>query len=117
MTKINSKNIVDLIEDIFLRRGAESYLGEQVTMAQHMLQAAQCAEKSGADNEQIVAALLHDIGHYKNEIPESALAKGVNNFHEEAGANFLEDFFPASVVAPIRHHVAAKRYMLSLIHI
>ena len=107
MTKINSKNIVDLIEDIFLRRGAESYLGEQVTMAQHMLQAAQCAEESGADIEQIVAALLHDIGHYKNEIPESALAKGVNNFHEEAGANFLEDFFPASVVEPIRHHVAA----------
>ena len=59
MTKINSKNIVDLIEDIFLRRGAESYLGEQVTMAQHMLQAAQCAEESGADNEQIVACLLY----------------------------------------------------------
>lgn len=114
MTKINSKNIVDLIEDIFLRRGAESYLGEQVTMAQHMLQAAQCAEESGADNEQIVAALLHDIGHYKNEIPESALAKGINNFHEEAGANFLEDFFPASVVEPIRHHVAAKRYLCAV---
>ena len=49
MTKITSKNIVDLIEDIFLRRGAESYLGEQVTMAQHMLQTAQCAEEAGAD--------------------------------------------------------------------
>ena len=114
MTKINSKNIVDLIEDIFLRRGAESYLGEQVTMAQHMLQTAQSAEKAGADSTQIVAALLHDIGHYKNEIPESALAKGINNFHEEAGANFLEDFFPASVVEPIRHHVAAKRYLCAV---
>ena len=114
MTKINSKIIVDLIEDSFLTRGAESYLGEQVTMAQHMLQAAQCAEESGADNEQIVAALLHDIGHYKNEIPESALAKGINNFHEEAGANLLEDFFPASVVEPIRHHVAAKRYLCAV---
>ena len=69
--------IVDLIEDIFERRGAESYLGEEVTMAQHMLQAAQCAEEAGADNSQIVAALLHDIGHYKNEIPESSLAKGI----------------------------------------
>ena len=62
MTEITSKNVVDLIEDIFLRRGAESYLGEQVTMAQHMLQTAQCAEKAGADSAQIVAALLHDIG-------------------------------------------------------
>ena len=74
MTEITSQNVVDLIEDIFLRRGAESYLGEKVTMAQHMLQTAQCAEEAGADTAQIVAALLHDIGHYKNEIPESSLA-------------------------------------------
>ena len=114
MTEITSKNVVELIEDIFLRRGAESYLGEQVTMAQHMLQAAQCAEEAGADITQIVAALLHDIGHYKNEIPESSLAKGVNNFHEEAGANFLEEYFPASVVEPIRQHVEAKRYLCAV---
>ena len=106
--------IVDLIEDIFERRGAESYLGEEVTMAQHMLQAAQCAEEAGADNSQIVAALLHDIGHYKNEIHESSLVKGINNFHEEAGANFLEEYFPASVVEPIRQHVAAKRYLCAV---
>ena len=108
------ENIVDRIEDIFLRRGAESYLGEQVTMAQHMLQTAQCGEKEGADNDQIVASLLHDIGHYKNEIPESSLAKGINNFHEEAGANFLEEYFPVSVVEPIRQHVAAKRYLCAV---
>jgi putative nucleotidyltransferase with HDIG domain len=108
------ENIVDLIEDIFERRGAESYLGEEVTMAQHMLQAAHCAEEDGADNSQIVAALLHDIGHYKNEIPESSLSKGINNFHEEAGANFLEDYFPLSVVEPVRQHVATKRYLCAV---
>ncbi len=114
MIKINSHNIVNHIEDIFNRRGAESYLGEDVTMVQHMLQAAQCAEQSGADGSLIVAALLHDIGHYQNEIPETALAKGKNNFHEEAGANFLEDYFPLSVVEPIRQHVAAKRYLCAV---
>jgi len=114
MDRISDDNIVDYIEDVFRRRGAESYLGEQVTMAQHMLQTAQCAEQAGADNSQIVAALLHDIGHYKNEIPETSLAKGINNFHEEAGANFLEDFFPRSVVEPIRQHVAAKRYLCAV---
>ena len=111
MDNINADNIVDHIEDVFKRRGAESYLGEQVTMAQHMLQTAQCAEQAGADDSQIVAALLHDIGHYKNEIPETSLAKGIDNYHEEAGANFLEDYFPISVVEPIRQHVAAKRYL------
>ena len=114
MTNLNSHDIVNYIEDIFDRRGAESYLGEDVTMSQHMLQAAQCAEKSGADNSLIVAALLHDIGHYKNEIPETSLAKGINNYHEEAGANFLEDYFPISVVEPIRQHVAAKRYLCAV---
>ena len=114
MTKLSSQNIVNHIEDVFTRRGAESYLGEDVTMAQHMLQAAQCAEKSGAEDSLIVAALLHDIGHFKNEIPETALAKGKNNFHEEAGANFLEDFFPLSVVEPIRQHVDAKRYFCAV---
>ena len=114
MTNLNSHNIVNHIEDIFNRRGAESYLGEDVTMSQHMLQAAQCAKKSGADDSLIVAALLHDIGHYQNEIPETALAKGKNNYHEEAGANFLEDYFPLSVVEPIRQHVATKRYLCAV---
>tara|TARA_B110000008_G_scaffold98204_1_gene100932 strand:+ start:98 stop:478 length:381 start_codon:yes stop_codon:yes gene_type:complete len=114
MTNLNSHNIVNHIEDIFNRRGAESYLGEDVTMSQHMLQAAQCAKKSGADDSLIVAALLHDIGHYQNEIPETALAKGKNNYHEEAGANFLEDYFPLSVVEPIRQHVATKRYLCTV---
>lgn len=40
--------IVDFIADIFLRRGAESYLGEDVTMAEHMLQGALLAEQAGA---------------------------------------------------------------------
>jgi len=114
MTEVNANNIVNHIEDVFDRRGAESYLGEQVTMAQHMLQTAECAEKAGADNSLIVASLLHDIGHYKNEIPESVLAKGTDNYHEEAGANFLQDFFPQSVVEPIRQHVATKRYLCAV---
>jgi len=114
MDNINADNIVDHIEDVFKRRGAESYLGEKVTMAQHMLQSAQCAEQAGADDSQIVASLLHDIGHYKNEIPETSLAKGIDNYHEEAGANFLEDYFPVSVVEPIRQHVAAKRYLCAV---
>ena len=108
---IDATNIVDYIADVFERRGAESYLGEKVSMAQHMLQAAAAAESSQADPELIVAALLHDIGHYSNEIPDSVLMKGTNNYHEEAGANFLADYFPLSVTEPIRQHVAAKRYL------
>ncbi|PHR56658.1 MAG: hypothetical protein COA43_13635 [Robiginitomaculum sp.] len=51
---INAENIVDYIASIFERRGAESYLGEQVSMAQHMLQSAQAAEMAKAitDNKE-----------------------------------------------------------------
>ena len=111
---INPDNIVDYIADIFSRRGAESYMGEDVSMSQHMLQAAQAAESEGADPELVVAALLHDIGHYSNEIPDTALMQGTNNYHEEAGANFLSEYFAPSVTEPIRQHVAAKRYLCSV---
>ena len=43
---VNSKNIVDFIGSIFERRGGEEYLGEPVTMGQHMLQGATMAEQS-----------------------------------------------------------------------
>ena len=111
MTTLNASTIVDFIGDIFTRRGAESYLGEHVTMSQHMLQAAQLAEQSGATETVIAAALLHDIGHYTNEFPDDALANGTDNLHEEAGARVLAPFFPAAVTDCILHHVAAKRYL------
>lgn len=111
MTTLNAGNIVPFIGDIFARRGAESYLGEQVTMSQHMLQAARLAEQASADEITIVAALLHDIGHYTNEFPEDALAQGTDNLHEEAGARVLTPFFPTAVTDCILHHVAAKRYL------
>ena len=108
--------IVEFLADIFHRRGAESYLGEAVTMAEHMLQAAMLAERAGARDELVAAALLHDIGHYTNEFGPDAVALGIDNGHDEAGARVLEPFFPAVVVACVRLHVAAKRYLCATDH-
>ena len=108
---LSSDTIVEFIADIFARRGADSYLGEEVTMSEHMLQGAQLAEQAGADDALVAAALLHDIGHYTNEFPEDALDRGINNYHDSAGAAVLKAFFPATVVDCVRHHVAAKRYL------
>ena len=44
---LNADKIVEFIADIFERRGAESYLGEPVTMSEHMLQGAWFAEQDG----------------------------------------------------------------------
>jgi phosphonate degradation associated HDIG domain protein len=113
VTQLNARTIVAFLGDIFERRGAESYLGEQVTMSQHMLQGAQLAEQSGAEDAIVAAALLHDIGHYTNEFPEDALAQGIDNHHDEAGAAVIAPFFPSIVTDCVRHHVAAKRYLCS----
>jgi len=108
---LTTENIVAFIGDIFKRRGAESYLGEDVTMSEHMLQGATLAQQAGASDVLIASALLHDIGHYTNEFPEDALARGTDNLHEEAGARVLDGFFPSMVTDCIRWHVAAKRYL------
>lgn len=113
-SKLTKGNIVDFIADIFMRRGADSYLGEDVTMSEHMLQGAYLAEQAGANEETIAATLLHDIGHYTNEFPEDALEKGQDNHHDVAGARILEKFFPPAVTECVRQHVAAKRYLCAV---
>ena len=60
---LTAQTIVAFLADIFERRGGEEYLGEPVTMAEHMLQGATMAEEAGMDEEIIVAALLHDVAH------------------------------------------------------
>lgn len=107
-------DIVALIADILERRGAESYLGEAVTMSEHMLQCAWLAEQAGADGELIVAALLHDIGHYTSEFPADMVGAGVDNRHERAGALLLQPYFPPRVTVCVREHVAAKRYLCAV---
>lgn len=114
MQALSNANIVAFIGDIFTRRGADSYLGEDVTMSEHMLQAALLAEQESGDDLLIAAALLHDIGHYTNEFPENALAKGINNHHDSAGAAVIAPYFPALIVDCVRHHVDAKRYLCAV---
>lgn len=111
MTDLTQDTIVDFIGDIFARCGDEEYLGEPVTMAQHMLQGATIAERNGLPEDIIVAALLHDIGHFTSEFGTFSMDDTEDRFHEEAGAQVLADFFPSVVIDCVRHHVAAKRYL------
>ncbi len=111
MTALTQDTIVAFIGDIFARCGDEEYLGEPVTMAQHMLQGATIAEQNGLPEDIIVAALLHDIGHFTSEFGTFSMDDTKDRFHEEAGARVLADFFPSVVIDCVRHHVAAKRYL------
>lgn len=112
MTSENS--ILAKIEALFSDHGADWYMGEPVTMAEHMLQSAFFAMQAGADDELIIAALLHDIGHYTSEYAEDCLQKGIDNEHEDSAADFLAGHFPQRVLDAIRLHVASKRYLCAV---
>jgi phosphonate degradation associated HDIG domain protein len=104
-------SIIDFILQLFASRGAEEYMGEAVSMSQHMEQSAACAVADDAPDSLVIAALLHDIGHFIGEHPIEALENGIDNVHETAGADYLAPYFSRAVTEPIRLHVAAKRYL------
>jgi phosphonate degradation associated HDIG domain protein len=111
---MTASSIVDTLAKLFEDHGADWYMGESVTIAQHMLQSAWFASEARAPDEEIVAALLHDIGHYTGGLPETALQQGDNNYHENVGADFLARYFSEAVTEPIRLHVDAKRYLCAV---
>ena len=96
---------VEVIGELFAGAGAQAYLGEPVTIGAHMLQAGALAEADGADAALVAAALLHDIGHLRNETDAR---------HGEAGARWLSQWFGEAVTEPVRLHVAAKRYLCAV---
>jgi len=105
-------DIIDRLESLFLCRGAEAYLGEPVTVAQHMLQCAALAQAEGAPETLIAAAMLHDVGHLAfGAEGEYSPDDTVDKRHDRTGADFLQGHFPPEIVEPIRLHVAAKRYL------
>ena len=108
---LDRRTIVPFLAEIFERRGAEEYLGEPVTIAEHMLQGAALAESEGASDELVAAALLHDIGHFTSEFGTYSPDDVEDKHHDDAGAEVLGPFFPPIVTECVRLHVAAKRYL------
>jgi phosphonate degradation associated HDIG domain protein len=92
-------------------RGAEAYFGERVSMTEHGLQAAHFAQAEGAPETLVVAALLHDIGHLLEAVPDAIEEWTLDARHEELGARWLARHFDAAVAEPVRLHVPAKRYL------
>jgi phosphonate degradation associated HDIG domain protein len=91
--------------------GGAAYFGEPVTVLEHSLQAAWFVQRKGAENSLIAAALLHDLGHLMHNQGEDAAQRGLDTQHEDLAAATLAEHLPASVLDPIRLHVAAKRYL------
>lgn len=99
----------------YMREKGSSFYDESVTQLAHGLQAANLARESGATREQVVSALLHDIGHFlMDEHDEQSDFLADDWCHEAVGAEYLEPFFDKVITEPIRLHVPAKRYLCTV---
>ena len=103
----------EIIEKIIKKyqTNKDFYLGEKVTIAEHMIQTAMLAEKNNSPQSLICACLLHDIGHFIIKDPDQLVSKSVDGKHEDIAFNFLKNYFKPEVTEPIKLHVNAKRYL------
>jgi phosphonate degradation associated HDIG domain protein len=96
---------------IYARGGSAAYFGEAVTQTQHGLQAAYFARCSAAPDALVLAALLHDVGHLLEDVPEDIADWHTDAGHERVGSRWLAGRFGPAVAEPVRLHVPAKRYL------
>ena len=103
-------NIIDKIISNFINNKS-LYIGEKVTISEHMIQSAMIAEKAKSSSSLICSCLLHDYGHFILEDPDKLVKKKIDGKHEDIGYEYLKKFFKKEVVEPIKYHVLAKRYL------
>lgn len=112
---------LDDIAQLLAGPGQSQYGREAVSQLDHALQCAALAEEAGESTETVVAALLHDLGHLlapgsaqQEEEEETEAMPARDDLHQYIALPFLHGVFPPGVLAPIRLHVEAKRYLCTL---
>ena len=116
-----SQHIIHLLE----QHGQGDYIGEAISQLEHCLQAADQAKQAGSDNDLVIAALLHDVGHF---LPAESIATQIKELkaqkdsvsvgrvgHETIGEQYLHSLgFSDKICRLVGSHVAAKRYLTAI---
>ena len=103
-------HILDKIVSNF-KNNKSLYIGEKITISEHMIQSAMLAEKAKSNDNIICSCLLHDYGHFIIEDPDKLVKNEKDGEHESIGYEYLKKFFKKEIVEPIKYHVLAKRYL------
>lgn len=105
--------IVDEVFELYQEFGSSDYIGEPVSQIEHMCQAAELARAEGHDEEVVLAAFFHDIGHLCEHVMPVELMDGLGVVdHEGVGERYLlERGFSERIARLVRSHVEAKRYL------
>jgi len=110
--------MADRLIEAMSRSAARQYGQERVDELAHALQCAELADAGGADEELVLACLLHDVGRYavaqdgiSDTLERSAPPSRAGRGHHEAGADLVAPYVPERVAFLIRAHAEAKRYL------
>ncbi len=117
MTQTEAIKVTDEILSLYQQYGGQDYIGEPVSQIEHMCQCAQFAENENYDDEVILAAFFHDLGHLCEHIMKVDYMDeyGIVD-HEKIGAEYLsKKGFSKKITSLIASHVEAKRY-LTFVH-
>lgn len=103
------------ILNLFHKHGHIEY-GERCTQLSHAVQAGLIAKEKGYDDELVLAAFLHDIGHLYPLENEHAVFQTMGDWgveaHDQWGEKFLKDRgFSERIYTTVKNHVASKRYL------
>ncbi|WP_439863791.1 phosphonate degradation HD-domain oxygenase [Pseudomonas antarctica] len=108
---MNPEQAIADIFGLYEQRGTADYIGEPVSQIEHMSQAAQLAMAEGFDDEVVLAAFFHDIGHICGQGGANMGGYGVVS-HERLGADYLRRAgFSERIAKLVEYHVQAKRYL------
>jgi 2-amino-1-hydroxyethylphosphonate dioxygenase (glycine-forming) len=105
---------VQEIFSLYEMHGNDIY-GKDVTQLEHAVQSAQLAKNEGFEDEVILAALFHDIGHIctyqQGEVAQQMGEYGTMSHDKIGGAYLRNKGFPERLASLVENHVKAKRYL------
>ena len=108
---MNPEQAIAQVFGLYEQHGTADYIGEPVSQLEHMSQAAQLAMAEGFDEEVVLAAFFHDIGHLCGQGGANMGGYGVVS-HERLGADYLREAgFSERLARLVEYHVQAKRYL------
>jgi len=110
--KLLAQERVAAIFSLYEQHGKQDYIGEPVSQIEHMWQAAMLVKQEGHEEEVVLAAFFHDIGHLCVHSQNENMGGFGTKDHENIGAVYLKEMgFSDRLIKLVKSHVDAKRYL------
>jgi predicted HD phosphohydrolase len=111
------KAVRNHIVDSYRQAASIRYGQSAVTELEHSLQCAELADQAGADEELVIACMLHDVA--RSAVPQEQVSDTLQSAdvapdaknHGEAAAELMKDMLPERSLFCIRYHAEAKQYL------